>query len=120
MDDLTNIEVDARVGRFVRFAAPILGVLLLAGVVGLVTTAAKLIVAPEHKAPLDNPFGGIVLLAAGLGITVLAGRLLGGERRPDGGILPPWLIIAGAIVFLFAPVILYRITGSIHLVLASS
>ena len=120
MGDLANDRNDPEVGRFVRSAAPVLGVLLLAGVVGLVTTAARLIVAPGFKAPLDRPAGGIVLLAAGLGITVIAGRLLGGERRQDGGILPPWLIRAGAVLFLFAPVILFQVTGNVHLVMASS
>ena len=120
MKAVNELESDPKVQSFVRHSAPLLGILLLLGAVVLLGNGVRLILAPAYRAPLDNPIGGAVLLVAAVGILVLALRLMLGRRREDGGVLPPWLIAAGGLMFLVAPVIVFRITGHLYATVLSA
>jgi hypothetical protein len=114
---MNELESDPKVAALIRFAAPVLGVLLMLGAAVLVSKGAQLLVAPAYRAPLDSRSGGLILVAAAAGVLVLAWRLITGRRAADGGVLPRWLIVAGALLFLLAPVIIFRVTGEGHLAL---
>jgi hypothetical protein len=42
--------------------------------------------------------------ALGMGLCVVALRLLTGKRRRDGGLFSPWFLRVGGVIFLFGPV----------------
>jgi hypothetical protein len=114
---MNELESDPKVAALIRYSAPVLGVLLMLGAAALVSKGAQLLVAPAYRAPLDSRSGGLVLLTAAAGVLVLAWRLITGRRAADGGVLPRWLIVAGALLFLLAPVVIFRITREGHLAL---
>jgi drug/metabolite transporter (DMT)-like permease len=95
----------------VQYSAPVSRLLLV--VVGVV--AAFLGVAllglfgvGLHRLHRSVPSSQVVFLcivgALGMGLCVVALRLLTGKHRRDGGLFSPWVLRVGGVIFLFGPV----------------